>query len=98
MDAILVATFTAVTATIVAIIIQAKYQKVVGSNVSALIFVGEPLFAMILSVLILKEHLTTSQTMGGLLMLASIILGVLNISERQDGWISQRRNRSEASL
>jgi len=61
--------------------------------VSALIFVGEPLFAMILSVLILKEHLTTSQTMGGLLMLASIILGVLNISERQDGWIFAKKKQ-----
>ncbi|WP_372588997.1 DMT family transporter [Fervidobacterium pennivorans subsp. shakshaketiis] len=91
--AIFVATFTAITATIVAIIIQAKYQKVVGSNVSALIFVGEPLFAMVLSVLILKEHLTNSQIIGGLLMVASIILGVLNISERQDGWIFAKKKQ-----
>ncbi|WP_448379289.1 DMT family transporter [Fervidobacterium sp.] len=92
-SAIFVATFTAVTATIVAIIIQAKYQKVVGSNVSALIFVGEPLFAMILSVLILKEQLTNSQIIGGLLMLASIILGVLNLSERQDGQIFAKKKQ-----
>ncbi|QAV32987.1 Permease of the drug/metabolite transporter (DMT) superfamily [Fervidobacterium changbaicum] len=83
LNALFVATFTAVTATIVAIIIQAKYQKVVGSNISALIFVGEPLFAMILSVLILKEHLTALQLIGGLLMVVSIILGVLNLSERE---------------
>ncbi len=77
-SALFVATFTAITATIAAIIIQAKYQKVVGSNVSALIFVGEPLFALILSILILKERLNLIQSIGMTFMLVSIILGVLN--------------------
>jgi drug/metabolite transporter (DMT)-like permease len=77
-SALFVATFTAITATIAAIIIQAKYQKVVGSNVSALIFVGEPLFALILSILILTERLNLIQSIGMTFMLVSIILGVLN--------------------
>lgn len=72
-----VATFTAVTATIVAIIIQAKYQRVVGSNVSALIFVGEPLFAMVLSMIILHEKITALQGVGITIMMLSIVLGVL---------------------
>ncbi|HQO05151.1 MAG TPA: DMT family transporter [Fervidobacterium sp.] len=75
-----VATFTAITATIVAIIIQAKYQKVVGSNVSALIFVGEPIFSMLLSMLLLGERLSIIQAIGALLMSISIVLGVLQTS------------------
>ncbi|HOQ40199.1 MAG TPA: DMT family transporter [Fervidobacterium sp.] len=75
------AAFTAVTATIVAIIIQAKYQKVVGSNVSALIFVGEPIFSMILSILLLDERLSTIQAIGAVLMSLSIVLGVLQTSK-----------------
>lgn len=74
-----VATFTAITATILAIIIQAKYQKVVGSNISALIFAGEPLFAMLLSMLILHERITSIQGIGILLMMFSIILGVIQV-------------------
>ncbi|MFN3692074.1 MAG: DMT family transporter [Fervidobacterium sp.] len=74
-----VATFTAVTATILAIIIQAKYQKVVGSNISALIFVGEPLFAMVLSIVMLGEHVTFVQSIGAVLMIISIILGVIQV-------------------
>ncbi|WP_448374332.1 DMT family transporter [Fervidobacterium sp.] len=93
-NALFVAAFTAVTATIVAIVIQAKYQKVVGSNVSALIFVGEPLFAMILSIIILNERVNLTQSIGMVLMLLSIILGVLN-SENSEGakTVDEEENR-----
>ncbi|MGC8820353.1 MAG: DMT family transporter [Fervidobacterium sp.] len=84
LSAISVATFTAVTATIVAIIIQAKYQRVVGSNISALIFVGEPVFAMLLSMIILKEHITSSQLVGIIIMMLSIITGVMESTERKE--------------
>ncbi|MEJ5257039.1 MAG: DMT family transporter [Fervidobacterium sp.] len=83
LNALFVAGFTAVTATIAAIIIQAKYQKVVGNNVSALIFVGEPIFAMLLSMLILKESLTFTQIFGVILMIMSIIAGVLNVNRNE---------------
>ncbi|MFN6992098.1 MAG: EamA family transporter, partial [Fervidobacterium sp.] len=66
---------------ILAIIIQAKYQKVVGSNISALIFVGEPLFAMLLSMIILGEHVTFVQGIGAVLMTLSIILGVIEVEK-----------------
>ncbi|ABS60794.1 MULTISPECIES: DMT family transporter [Fervidobacterium] len=77
-----VAAFTAVTATIVAIIIQAKYQRVVGSNISALIFVGEPVFAMVLSMIILHERITLLQGVGIILMMVSIIMGVVETKEK----------------
>ncbi|XEY15142.1 DMT family transporter [Fervidobacterium thailandense] len=77
MNALYVATFTALTATILAIIIQAKYQKVVGNNVTALIFVGEPVFALLSSMLILHERLNLLQTIGALLMILSIAVGIL---------------------
>jgi len=76
-NALYVAIFTAVTATILAIIIQAKYQKVVGNNVTALIFVGEPVFALLLSMLILRERLELLQTTGALLMVMSIVVGII---------------------
>jgi len=76
-NALYVAIFTAVTATILAIIIQAKYQKVVGNNVTALIFVGEPVFALLLSMLILRERLELLQTTGALLMVLSIVVGII---------------------
>lgn len=76
-----IAAFTAITATIAAIIIQAKYQKVVGSNVSALIFVGEPIFSMLLSMLLLNERLSAIQAIGAVLMSLSIVLGVLQTSK-----------------
>ncbi|MEN3042615.1 MAG: DMT family transporter [Fervidobacterium sp.] len=72
-----VATFTAISATIIAIVIQTKYQRIVGSNVSALIFVGEPIFAMILSAIILHERINLVQGIGIIIMMTSIILGVI---------------------
>lgn len=83
LPAVGVATFTAVTATIVAIIIQAKYQRVVGSNVSALIFVGEPLFAMVLSMIILHEKITALQGVGITIMMLSIVLGVIQVESEK---------------
>lgn len=77
LSALGVATFTAISATIIAIVIQAKYQRVVGSNVSALIFVGEPIFAMILSAIILHERINLVQGIGIIIMMISIILGVI---------------------
>lgn len=81
LSALGVAAFTAVTATILAIMIQAKYQKVVGSNISALIFVGEPLFAMVLSIVMLGEHINLVQGIGAILMILSIIVGVIEVEK-----------------
>lgn len=73
-----VASFTAVTATVLAVYIQAKYQKVVGNNISALIYVGEPLFALLLAALILGERLTFVQTLGGVLITLAMVMGGLS--------------------
>ncbi|MDK2886100.1 MAG: hypothetical protein PWP54_658 [Thermosipho sp. (in: thermotogales)] len=81
-NAVSVATFTAVFATIYALIAQIKYQKIVGSNTSALIFVGEPLFATIFSILILSEHLTKFQFIGVILTTFALILAVFQSKKR----------------
>ncbi|MBO8160407.1 MAG: DMT family transporter [Thermosipho sp. (in: Bacteria)] len=73
-----VASFTAIFATIYALIAQTKYQKVVGSNTAALIFVGEPIFATIFSILILFENLSKTQTFGIVLTTFALILSVIN--------------------
>ncbi len=73
LPAVGVALWTAVTATILALIIQLKYQKVVGSNTAGLIFVGEPLFAMILSMLILGDTLNTKQIWGIVIIILSLL-------------------------
>lgn len=77
-----VAIFTAVFATIYALIAQTKYQKIVGSNTSALIFVGEPLFATIFSILILSEVLTKFQIIGVILTTFALILAVFQTKKR----------------
>lgn len=75
-----VALFAAVFATIYALIAQARYQKVVGSNTSALIFVGEPIFATIFSMIILSERLNKIQWFGVILTTIALILSILPIS------------------
>ncbi|MCD6551649.1 DMT family transporter [Thermotoga sp.] len=71
------ALFTAAFATMLAIYLQAKYQKVLGNNISALVFLGEPVFAAILSYLVLKETLSPRQLTGSFFLLASILLSSL---------------------
>ncbi len=68
-----VATFSALTATVYGIWAQLKYQKVVSSNTSALIFTMEPVFAYISSYILLKEALTPIQWIGAILLLGSTL-------------------------
>ncbi len=68
------AIYTAVLATVFGIWVQVRYQKVIGSNTSALIFAGEPVFAMIFSFLMLGEMFTLKQFVGASLLLGAIIL------------------------
>ncbi|ONN26919.1 membrane protein [Thermosipho affectus] len=72
-----VALFTAVFATIYALIAQAKYQKIVGSNTAALIFVGEPIFTTLFSILLLSERLSLMQVFGMILTLLALILAII---------------------
>ena len=69
-----VAIFAALTATVYGIWAQLKYQKVVSSNTSALIFTMEPVFAYLFSYVLLGEVLTTTQWIGAILLLGSTIM------------------------
>ncbi|KAF2956605.1 DMT family transporter [Marinitoga sp. 38H-ov] len=68
------AIFTAVFASTLATLIQLKYQKVVSTNTTAFIFVGEPIFAMLSAYIFLKETMTTQQIIGALILLSALII------------------------
>ncbi|GAB6189094.1 DMT family transporter [Marinitoga arctica] len=68
------AIFTAVFASTIATLIQLKYQKVVSTNTTAFIFVGEPIFAMISAYIFLGEKMTTQQIIGALILLSALII------------------------
>ena len=68
------ALYTALFATVLGIWMQVKYQKEVGSNTAAMIFTGEPVFAMLFSALILGETFTQNQIIGASLLVGAIIL------------------------
>ncbi len=70
----MVALYCAVLASILAVFWQLKFQKRVGNNTSALIFVGEPIFAAFFAYFILGETLTRSQSMGAVFLTISLIL------------------------
>ncbi|GAB4311103.1 DMT family transporter [Pseudothermotoga elfii] len=76
MEFIFAMVFSALLATIFALWVQLKFQKEVGSNVSALIYVGEPVFAAIFSFLILSEKLSFLQISGMILLICAIIFGI----------------------
>ncbi len=73
-SAMLVALYTALSATVLGIFMQVKYQKVIGSNASALIFAGEPVFAALFSFLLLGESMTPTQILGAGMLVGSIIM------------------------
>ncbi|HOJ87816.1 MAG TPA: DMT family transporter [Pseudothermotoga sp.] len=69
--------FTALFATIFAIWVQLRFQKLVGSNISALIYVGEPIFAALFSFTILSERMSLIQFIGMILLVGAILLGTI---------------------
>jgi len=76
-SSVVVAVYCGIFATVLLIYIQLKYQKVVGSNATALIFVTQPVFSAVLSFLILGERLRFSQWMGGMLMLLASLVSTV---------------------
>jgi drug/metabolite transporter (DMT)-like permease len=54
-----------------------KYQKKVGSNTTALIFVGEPIFAMVFSFLFIGEKMNGMQIIGAIILIFAILLASL---------------------
>ncbi|HEW91292.1 MAG TPA: DMT family transporter [Thermotogaceae bacterium] len=75
--AIWVVLYTSVVATVLPGLIQLKYQKVVGSNTAALIYTSQPVFALLLSYLLLGERLSLFQTMGAMLLLTAMVIASL---------------------
>lgn len=73
--AILALLFTALFATIFAVWVQLKFQKLVGSNISAIIYVGEPVFAALFSFIILCERMSLIQFIGMVLLISAMIVG-----------------------
>ncbi len=71
------ALYLALFPTMLALIIQLKYQKKVGNNTAALIFVGEPIFSAVFAVLFLSETMTLTQTMGAMMLVTAIIFASL---------------------
>jgi len=69
--------YAALVPSLFTLFLQMKYQKNVGSNTTALIFVGEPVFAMLFSILFIGEKVSFSQMSGGGLLIISIILASL---------------------
>jgi len=63
--------YMAIFPSVIALFLQLKFQKVLGSNASALVMSGEPVFAFLFSAWLLGEWLTGMQFAGaGLLLLA----------------------------
>jgi len=81
-EAVFVMVYTAVMATVIVIWLQLKHQKVVGSNVSALIYVGEPVFATIASVIALGEKVSLPQLFGMFVLVASLCLATVRKTEK----------------
>jgi drug/metabolite transporter (DMT)-like permease len=66
--------FCALFATAIALFIQAKFQKYTTEFRAALIFTMEPVFATVFSYLFFSEIIDVYVVMGGIIILASVIL------------------------
>ncbi|HOO31884.1 MAG TPA: DMT family transporter [Thermotogota bacterium] len=71
------AVYLALFPTMIALIVQLKYQKKVGNNVTALIFLGEPVFSTLFAILFLQEQLSLIQWTGAFLLIAAILFASL---------------------
>jgi len=72
---LLVALFTAVFATIFAVVVQLKYQRYLGSVGASLIYVGEPAFALLFAMIILGESPSRMEILGLSLMTLGMVFG-----------------------
>jgi len=77
-----VAVYLALFPTLLAVIIQLKYQRKVGNNITALIFVGEPIFSALFAVLFIGERMTLMQTIGASMLVAAILFASLEKRRR----------------
>jgi drug/metabolite transporter (DMT)-like permease len=75
--------FVAIFASLMALIIQMKHQKNVGTVPSAFIYAGEPLSAAIFSYLLLRESFSRIQLIGFSLIIFSAILTHLKATKEE---------------
>ena len=80
-----VAVFTALFATIFAVVAQLKYQRFLGSVGASLVYVGEPGFAFLFAMILLNETLLTVEIVGLFVMSLGIILGSLSLFKQNLG-------------
>jgi len=79
-----VVVYMAIFPSVIALFIQLKYQKKVGSNTSSLIFLGEPLFSMLFAFLILAERMNLEQSIGVAVLMFSIMIASLDKKVRKN--------------
>ncbi|MGC8637296.1 MAG: DMT family transporter [Athalassotoga sp.] len=73
--------YMAIIASVVGIIIQAKYQKRIGTVPSSFIYAGEPVMATVFSVLILKSTFSQTEIIGFVMItFAAIWVQIFNLS------------------
>jgi len=73
------AVYMALFPALIAVVLQLKYQKKLGNNITVLIFVGEPVFSTIFAIAFLKESLSLMQSMGAGFMVVALTLAGLEI-------------------
>ncbi|KLO24374.1 DMT family transporter [Marinitoga sp. 1155] len=66
--------YSAIIGSIIVIFLQLKYQKKIGSNLTAILFLVQPIFSAFLSFFILKEQITLNQFAGSVILLFSILI------------------------
>ncbi|STX81333.1 permease, DMT superfamily [Legionella busanensis] len=74
--------FCSIFASIIAFILQLKFQRYVSSSKAAIIFSLEPVFATITAALYLKEKITTPFFIGALMIIMAILLSEYHTKKR----------------
>ncbi|BBE31713.1 membrane protein [Tepiditoga spiralis] len=68
--------------TVLVIFLQLKYQKKVGSNLTVLLFLAQPIVSSFLSILILHEEFTIIQVFGAFLLMLAVVISTLKLSQK----------------
>lgn len=70
--------YVAIVGSIIVIYLQLKYQKHIGSNLTAILFLSQPIFSAFLSIILLEETFNLTQILGAGILLFSLIVSNLN--------------------
>ncbi|MCD6551590.1 DMT family transporter [Thermotoga sp.] len=75
LNALIVGLYSGLFATVLGIFWQMRYQKEVGSNTTALVYMTQPFISLVLSVSALGERMTVPQFAGGLITALALFVG-----------------------